>query len=112
MADFDYSNDFKVALDSLIDVQHLGREGDRFITRSTHHTVLNTFIGYILEFLALDAEQMKGSLDIMSLEPSDMTKPNPSERIAYYLVHNGNDALRQWNWEFSKRFVADAEANS
>ena len=64
------------------------------------------------EFLSYREDQMRGSLDLMSLEPLPGALPSASERLAYYLVHNGNDALRQWNWNFALRFVSDAEKNS
>ena len=76
-------------------------QGDRFIRNRRHHTVVNYFVGRVVEFLSLEKQEMKGSLDILSLHPVESGNPTSLERISYFLIHNGNDVLHEWNAKFA-----------
>ena len=112
VADFQFSASFSEYLHSEIEIQHLGREGDSYVTNINHYAAINEYVGLVQEFIAMDEHQLRGALNLMSLESDESSPPSPTERLACFLVLNGNDALREWNWKFALRFVSDAEANS
>ena len=78
-AEFKFSQEFKEYLNSLIVKSHLGRGGSRFVNHLSHHSAVNAFVGYVVEFLRMEPEQIKGSLNILSLQPEESNAPSAEE---------------------------------
>ena len=71
LADFKFSSDLWSYLQSQVIIQHLGKEGDRFNTTLSHHAGVNIFVGLVQDFLAMEDEEMRGSLNEMTLDPHE-----------------------------------------
>ena len=85
------------------DIEHLSTLGKEYISQQTHMVAQNLYSGKMEELLRMPSEDIKGRIKEMNLRPQPLGQDNPPtevEMLVYFLVQNGNDVCRQWNWNF------------